>query len=246
VVTDHFIFSFNNNSKSTYEYSIHVIVKKKYKFPAKKTMRRAMVVGVSGNLGKLLVQKLVNNKLYKYVIVFTRMNERKLKHIHIKKVIVDFNQIHLHKEEFLACDEVYCLLGSQYTSTVSVENSSNLDFEIPLEIAKMAKSSGVRRFVLINPHVEFNKSTVYIQKRLKLENTINQMGFEDFKIFKVNQISVAKNWTTVRKRINQIQLKIIGLFGRKIEGYLKVPANILVEDITNWATQQPELLNQNN
>ena len=109
----------------------------------------------------------------------------------------------------------------------------------------MAKSSGVRRFVLINPHVEFNKSTVYIQKRLKLENTINQMGFEDFKIFKVNQISVAKNWTTVRKKLNQIQLKIIGLFGRKIEGYLKVPANILVEDITNWSTQQPELLNHN-
>ena len=209
-------------------------------------MRRAMVVGVSGNLGKLLVQKLVNNKLYKYVIVFTRMNERKLKHIHIKKVIVDFKQIEQYQSHFLEIDEVFCLLGSQYSSDKLLEDANTLDFEIPLAIANMAKQSGVKRFVLLNPNCEHNQSTTYLKTRWKLEKEIARLGFEDFKVFRVNQIAIAKRWMSIRKKIKVFYLNILRLTGKKIEGYLQVPANILVEDITNWATQQPELLNQNN
>lgn len=208
-------------------------------------MRRAMVVGVSGNIGKLLVQKLVNNKMYRFVIVLTRIKERKFKHIHIKKVIVDFNQINEYSNHFLEADEVFCLLGSSYSSDKLLADAAQLDYEIPLAIAQLAKSNGVNRFVLLNPHCEHNQSTPYLKRRWKLEKEIAAMGFEDFKIFRVNQISIAKKWMSIRKKINLMYVNILRLTGRKIDGYLQVPANILVEDIANWVFQQPELLNSN-
>ena len=208
-------------------------------------MRRAMVVGVSGNLGKLLVQKLVNNKMYRFVTVFTRVNERKFKHVHVKKVIVDFKQIEQYQTHFLEIDEVFCLLGSQYSSDKLLEDANTLDFEIPLAIANMAKQSGVKRFVLLNPNCEHNQSTNYLKSRWKLEKEIAKLGFEDFKVFRVNQIAIAKRWMSIRKKIKLFYINLLRLTGKKIEGYLQVPANILVEDMATWTFQQSELINEN-
>lgn len=208
-------------------------------------MRRAMVVGVSGNIGKLLVQKLVNNKMYRFIIVFTRINERKFKHIHIKKVIVDFKQINQYQSSFLEADEVFCLLGSNYSSDKLLEDAAQLDYEIPLAVAQMAKAGGVNRFVLVNPHCEHNHATPYLKRRWQLEKEIAALGFEDFKVFRVNQIAIAKRWMSVRKKLKLVYINLMRLTGRKIEGYLQVPANILLEDMANWVFQQPELLNSN-
>ncbi len=208
-------------------------------------MRRAMVVGVSGNIGKLLVQKLVNNKMYRFITVLTRINERKFKHIHVKKVIVDFKQINQYQTHFLEIDEVFCMLGSNYSSDKLLEDAALLDYDIPLAIAQLAKSCGVNRFVLVNPHCEQNQSNPYLKRRWQLEKEITNIGFEDFKVFRVNQIAIAKRWMSIRKKMKQFYLNMLRLTGKKIDGYLQVPANILVEDIAAWVTQQPELLNSN-
>ena len=149
-------------------------------------MRIALLVGISGKIGKSLLDALLNNRHYMKTIVLTRHENRRLKNIHLKKVTVDFSMVENNLEDFNEVDDVFCLLGTDYINTTKIEDASLFDYEYPLNVARIAKKAGVKNFYLLSSsksNIQANSEKLKV--RAKLENQIDALGFENFYMFKI-------------------------------------------------------------
>ena len=205
-------------------------------------MRTALIVGITGHVGKRLIDKLLNSRSYRRLHSISRKDHRKIKNIHLVKHIVDFDNLEAHRDIFEQVEEVFCLVGSAYVNMNNQDEPEKLDYDYPIHVAKLAKSSGVKRFLLINPTMnKLNSSDPVMQKRKKLEDEIQCMGFEDFHVIRANKVTASKHWITPRKKWMKFVSFLGELIGKNPGGYNRIPGNILADEIFSWALSRRKL-----
>ncbi len=204
-------------------------------------MRVALLVGISGKAGKALMDGLINSRHYKKVIVFTRRENRRIKNIHLKKVIVDFEKIEDYGSEFKEADDVFCLLGTDYISTLRLDDASMFEYEYPIKVAQAAKENGVKNFFLLNPtkaNLKSNKDKMKLRAKLALE--IQQLGFDNFFIFKVNAIGEPVNIESSMFAAIKGIGTIINLVGMGLLDKVRpTPANLVAKKMIEVAISNP-------
>lgn len=213
-------------------------------------MRTALLVGISGLAGRSLLETLLNNRNYKKITVFTRRDTKRLKNIHLKRVLVDFSAIENYQNEFDGIDDVFCLLGTEYIITKDLEDASSFDYEYPLRFAKTAKSAGIKNFYLLSgTSVQENSNHPKNSVRAKLEKEIQQLGFANFCIFRVNHISKSVNDSSTlfvaKKGLSNV-INTVG-FGL-LNKITATPANLLARkmvEIASAASTQKQIFTPN-
>jgi nucleoside-diphosphate-sugar epimerase len=196
-------------------------------------MRRALLVGISGRIGKELMEALLNDIRYKRITVLTRHEGRRLKNIHLQVVKTDFSNLDAHISDFEGIDDVYCLLDSEFINTNNVSDAELFDFEYPLNIAQVAEKAGVKNFVLLNHSEASLKNNLQKwNKRVKLEGIIREMNFENIYTFKVNGISKPVN---AKGALYNLSNKMGMLLNTLSLGYVNkiklTPANVLAKNM---------------
>jgi|688.fasta_scaffold77526_2 nucleoside-diphosphate-sugar epimerase len=196
-------------------------------------MRRALLVGISGRIGKELMEALLNDIRYKRITVLTRHEGRRLKNIHLQVVKTDFSNLDEHISDFEGIDDVYCLLDSDFINTNNVSDAELFDFEYPLNIAQVAEKAGVKNFVLLNHSEASLKNNLQKwNKRVKLEGIIREMNFENIYTFKVNGISKPVN---AKGALYNLSNKMGMLLNTLSLGYVNkiklTPANVLAKNM---------------
>jgi nucleoside-diphosphate-sugar epimerase len=196
-------------------------------------MRRALLVGISGRIGKELMEALLNDIRYKRITVLTRHEGRRLKNIHLQVVKTDFSNLDEHISDFEGIDDVYCLLDSEFINTNNVSDAELFDFEYPLNIAQVAEKAGVKNFVLLNHSEASLKNNLQKwNKRVKLEGIIREMNFENIYTFKVNGISKPVN---AKGALYNLSNKMGMLLNTLSLGYVNkiklTPANVLAKNM---------------
>jgi nucleoside-diphosphate-sugar epimerase len=196
-------------------------------------MRRALLVGISGRIGKELMEALLNDIRYKRITVLTRHEGRRLKNIHLEVVKTDFSNLDEHISDFEGIDDVYCLLDSEFINTNNVSDAELFDFEYPLNIAQVAEKAGVKNFVLLNHSEASLKNNLQKwNKRVKLEGIIREMNFENIYTFKVNGISKPVN---AKGALYNLSNKMGMLLNTLSLGYVNkiklTPANVLAKNM---------------
>lgn len=204
-------------------------------------MRVALLVGISGKAGKALMDGLINSRHYKKVIVFTRRENRRIKNIHLKKVIVDFDNIENYGSEFKEADDVFCLLGTDYISTLKLDDAAMFEYEYPIKVARAAKENGVKNFFLLNPtkaNLMSSKDKMKLRAKLALE--IQQLGFDNFFIFKVNAIGESVNIESSMFAAIKGIGTIINLVGMGLLDKVRpTPANLVAKKMIEVAISNP-------
>ncbi|OYU96059.1 MAG: hypothetical protein CFE21_06510 [Bacteroidetes bacterium B1(2017)] len=200
-------------------------------------MRTALITGISGKIGKEMMEALVNNRHYKRIVVFTRRDNHRLKNIHIKKVLVDFSDIQKSSTEFEGIDDVFCFLGTDYISTTKLDDGANFEFDYPYEFAKVAKATGVKNFYLLNSNkANANSNSEKYKLRARLEQEIENLGFENFIVFRVNNIKLPVNLDSTlyaaKKSLSSV-FRVIGL--GNINKFAKTPSNLLAKKMIETA-----------
>ncbi|MDZ4667648.1 MAG: hypothetical protein SGJ00_07170 [bacterium] len=204
-------------------------------------MRIALLVGISGKLGKSLLDALINSKHYKKTVVLTRHDNRRLKNIHLKKIKIDFGNLGQYQNEFNEVDDVFCILGTDYINTKNLEDASLFDYEYPLGIAKVAHAAGVKNFFLINsPNSNIDSSSQKFKIRAKLKNDIEALNFQNFCTFNVNRVGNPVNFNSslyaarkgIGSLVNTISLGVLN----KVKS---TPANILAAKMIEVAVSNP-------
>ena len=145
-------------------------------------MKIAVVAGASGLVGKQLMFKLLESKLYSNIIVLVR-NPIPIKHPLLQQVKVNYDQLENYKEE-LKGDDYYCCLGTTMKKAGSRQEFYKVDFTYCLSFAKVAETNAATSFSIISAvGADPSSSIYYSQVKGKLEEELKKLRFKRLHIF---------------------------------------------------------------
>jgi len=146
-------------------------------------MKTAILIGASGLVGKNCLTKILDSKDYKKIKVFVR-SSLDFKHPNLIEHKVDFNRISDYKELFEGDDIFFCL-GTTMKQAGSREAFKLVDYEYPLEIAKIGLEKKTKLFSIITAMGANPKSPVFYNKvKGLLEKELKNFGFPFLQIFR--------------------------------------------------------------
>jgi len=129
---------------------------------------RAIVLGATGLIGGLLLERLLADPVVTAVKVIGRRPLGK-QHPKLQEVIIDFNDAASFSAQFNNADCVCCCVGTtRQLVKGNKEAYRRVDFDIPVHAAQYAVAAGVQRFMLVSS-VGANASSGQFYLRLKGE-----------------------------------------------------------------------------
>jgi uncharacterized protein YbjT (DUF2867 family) len=145
--------------------------------------KTALVLGASGLVGNELVKVLIQQNKYEKIYLLVR-TPIEVKHSSCELHIIDFDQLHTHSELFHVTD-VFCCLGTTIKKAKSKAAFRKVDYEYPVEAAKLASFSGVEKFLIITAMGSNSKSMIfYNQVKGQVEESLAKLNLPSVHIFR--------------------------------------------------------------
>lgn len=104
--------------------------------------KTALIFGATGLVGNLCLEMLVASNLYSKIIVLSR-KQITPSLLNVENIIIDFENLEAIKNSIRA-DDVFCAMGTTIAKAGSQENFTKIDYEIPLQVAQIAKQNGAK------------------------------------------------------------------------------------------------------
>ncbi|MFT4033320.1 MAG: oxidoreductase [Siphonobacter sp.] len=144
--------------------------------------KTALIIGASGLVGSNLIFKLLQSDRYDRVISLTRRSMH-IKHSKLDERIVDFD--HLTTQDFAGVNDIFCCLGTTIKKAGSQEAFRKVDFDYPLNVAKLAIAAGASQYLLVSSiGANAQSSIFYTRTKGEIEAAINALGFPSYAIFR--------------------------------------------------------------
>ncbi len=143
-------------------------------------MKKALVLGGTGLVGKQLIELLLQDKNYSIIALVRKAlpieNER------LTQVIFNYDN---PKNELIIAEEVFCCLGTTIKVAGSKKAFYKVDFEYPFDIAKRAYLNGAKKFALVSSLGANSKSSLFYSKtKGEIEEAITKIGYESLFILR--------------------------------------------------------------
>lgn len=146
-------------------------------------MRVALLAGGTGLIGSQLLQFLIEDKAYSKVKCLTR-NTLPVSHSKIEVIKTDGTDLSKLAPSLVA-DDVFCCLGTTIKKAKTKEAFRKIDFDYPLDLAKISKSGGAKQFLLISALGADPASSVFYNKvKGEVEEAIATIGFDAYHVFR--------------------------------------------------------------
>jgi uncharacterized protein YbjT (DUF2867 family) len=147
------------------------------------TKKTALVLGATGLIGKELVKIISENGEYQRVHLLVRRPievESDFCEVHI----VDFDELNKYHELFQVTD-VFCCLGTTIKVAKTKEAFRKVDYEYPVEAAKLAEENGAEKFLIVSSMGADPKS-LFFYSRVKgdVEVTLKSLDLPSLHIFR--------------------------------------------------------------
>ena len=189
---------------------------------------RALIIGATGATGKDLMNTLLRDPDYTGVLVFVRRSTG-IHHPKLTEVLTDFNKME-SIQEHIKGDVWFSCLGTTLKTAGSKEKQWHIDYEIPLEFARIARRNGVAQMVLLSSYGATPKSKVFYSKmKGELEEKMKGLGFEKLIIFKPGLL-LRKDTDRLGERISASAIQFLNRLGI-IQKFRPMPTEILAEKL---------------
>lgn len=145
--------------------------------------KTALVLGATGLIGKELVNIISEKEEYEKIHLLVRRPidlPSEICEVHL----VNFDELPKYHELFKVND-VFCCLGTTIKKARSKEAFRKVDYEYPVEAAKLAKENGAETFLIVTAMGADSKS-VFFYNRVKgqVEETLNKLNLPSLHIFR--------------------------------------------------------------
>ena len=177
-------------------------------------LKKALVIGASGLIGRNLVFELLKSNLYEKVIVIAR-KDLIIKHAKLELHLTEFDKLEDFKQ-FMAADDVFCCLGSTKAKTPDLNSYRKVDYEYPLHIAKLALEKGAKQFLLVTAMGADIKSALFYNKtKGEVEAAISAINYLSLQIFRPALLLGSRNEYRPIERVTQAIFRVLNplLFG---------------------------------
>lgn len=144
-------------------------------------VKRALLVGATGLIGKQLLGLLLEDATYNQVKVVVR-NPLPLTHPKLQVALLDFNKLET-QPDFFACEDVFCCLGTTIRKVKTQEAFRQVDYEYPLQVARLALRQGAQQFLVVSALGANAKSSIFYNRvKGEMEDALSLIGYKTLHI----------------------------------------------------------------
>ena len=199
----------------------------------------AVVIGATGLTGRHLVTLLLHDPHFSNVKVLLRSPSLKPRQ-GLTPIIVDFND-----EESLAPalqgDVLFCCVGTTIRKAGSQEQFREVDFNIPVRCATLARRQGTQQFLLISSvGANARSRNFYTRTKGEVEQAIQQLGYPGLYIFRPSILLGARTEFRFGEWLGKC---LVTLFFFLLQGrwkkYRPIKASNVAQAMVNAAAEGP-------
>ncbi len=144
--------------------------------------RVALVAGSTGLIGSQLLELLLEDNGYSKVIALSR-KPLSISHPKLENVVMEANELKNHND--LKADDVFCCLGTTIRQAKTKEAFRKVDFEYPVELARLLKVNGANQFLMVTALGADKHSKIFYNRvKGEVEDAISETGFTAIHIFR--------------------------------------------------------------
>ena len=146
-------------------------------------MKTALIFGSSGLIGNELFKTILLNNSYDKIKVFVR-SIPEVNNPKVEIIKTDFSNLEQYKDKIIGDDCFFCI-GTTKKDTPDKEEYRRVEYNIPVNIAKIAKANSVKSFYYVssigaNP----NASSNYLKNKGQVEGELKNLNFSKLAIIR--------------------------------------------------------------
>jgi uncharacterized protein YbjT (DUF2867 family) len=169
----------------------------------------ACIYGSTGLIGSYLLDVLVSDERYSKIIVFNR-SQISLSNPKIEQIVSDYTDLERHRPQLMA-DEYYCCLGTTMAKAKTKPAFEYVDYQLPIEIGKIALHHNVRAYLVVSSIGASAKSgNFYLCTKGKMEEAISTIGLESLFIFRPSMLLGKRNETRIMESVSKPVFYLLG------------------------------------
>tara|TARA_B100000424_G_scaffold159666_1_gene122245 strand:- start:863 stop:1519 length:657 start_codon:yes stop_codon:yes gene_type:complete len=174
-------------------------------------MKTALLFGSSGLIGGHLTKQLIENSSYSKVKLFVR-SDPKISDPKIEIIKTDFNNLQDHKDEIIGDDCFFCI-GTTKQNAPDKDEYRRIEYNIPIEIAKIAKSNSVKSFLYVSSGFADPKSSgAYLKNKGDVEEELKSLNFLKLGIMRPSFLIGDRKEKRIGEKIGIFIFKLISPF----------------------------------
>ena len=174
-------------------------------------MKTALLFGSSGLIGGHLTKKLIENSSYSKVKLFVR-SDPKINDPKIEVIKTDFNNLQNHKDEITGDDCFFCI-GTTKQNAPDKDEYRRIEYNIPVEIAKIAKSNSIKSFLYVSSGFADPKSSgAYLKNKGDVEEELKSLNFLKLGIMRPSFLIGDRKEKRIGEKIGIFIFKLISPF----------------------------------
>lgn len=191
--------------------------------------RTALVFGGTGLIGASLVQQLADGNEFDLIKVFVR-RPISLNHPKIQVIQTDFSDLDSISQE-LNGEALFCCLGTTIKKAGSQENFRKIDFDLPLQLAKMASANNVLQFLVVSSiGAAIKTSNFYLRTKGEMEAAVSAFQFENLVIMRPSMLLGKRNEKRFGEAVGKVIMKGLGwLFIGRFRKYRGIQGSVVAK-----------------
>ena len=182
-------------------------------------MKTALIFGSSGLVGSHLVRFIIKNNNYNKIKLFIR-SKSIISNSKIEIIKTDFTNLEKHKELINGDDCFFCI-GTTRKNTPDKNEYIKVEYNIPVEVAKIAKENSINSFTYIssmgaNP----GASGLYLKNKGQAEEALKKLNFPKLSIIRPSILLGNRKENRIGEKIGIFVMKSFSpLFLGKMKKY---------------------------
>ena len=179
----------------------------------------AVIIGASGMVGSQVLEELLKDENFKLIRSLVR-KPLDISHPKLQQEIVNFNNSMDYSQKFGEGDVIFCCVGTtQKKVNGDKEEYRKVDFDIPVNAAKIGIENGFQQYYLVSAIGADDKSSnFYLKLKGETENAIKGIPFKSIGIF---QPSILLGNRDENRPGEKVMQKLMKFFSRLLIGSFK-------------------------
>jgi uncharacterized protein YbjT (DUF2867 family) len=188
-------------------------------------MKRAIIFGATGLVGKSLLSQLIDSETYSGIMVFTRKGYGKHP-AKVTELVTDMKDPAFFKQN-IAGDDLFICLGTTRKKAGSVKAMEVIDRDLPLMIASAAIENGVKRVAVVSSvGADASSGNYYLRIKGEMEAGIKEKPFQRTIIARPSILFGNRNEKRAGERAGILFMKLFGfLFAGPLRKYRGIEAS---------------------
>jgi uncharacterized protein YbjT (DUF2867 family) len=146
-------------------------------------MKTALIAGATGLVGSELLKLLVESDQYQNIHLMTRRSLGALSP-KVTEHITDFNDLSGFQAS-AGFDHIFCTLGTTIKKAETKENFMKVDYDYVVELAKLAKRNGIKKFLVVSSLGANAKSHIFYNRvKGEVEAALRNLSLPHLFIFR--------------------------------------------------------------